>query len=308
MIGQLSPQTTTRRMAKAGFRDFVQSVHQDHETTLARVRGRPAANASARAFHRTTIAPARSLHHASAVDASRLAAPVHLMVELQQPTRRRKSDSIKMKPALVSLKRVQRDGHRGDLAPPRWIGLSGRIPVNETRHVARAPTRAPGRCISPAICAGATPCRSSRAWRPTGRSRWTKSTASAGASRRAPAKPIPTRPGARNGAAMADRVAAVADQAAAEGRTDHGRQPVHARRQLLLQRGTLHAAGTREARDVSQGAALLPGRDGAAAPGHRTRRGAVRGHQPAGLVREGRRLRPRGRPWCCSTAWTTPRR
>ena len=71
----------------------------------------------------------------------------------------------------------------------------------------------------------------------------------------------------------------------------HRRQPVHARRQLLLQRRALHPAGRGEARDVSQGAALLPGRDGAAASRHRAGRGALRGPEPAGLVRQ--RPRPR---------------
>ena len=71
----------------------------------------------------------------------------------------------------------------------------------------------------------------------------------------------------------------------------HRRQPVHAGRQLLLQRRTLHPAGRGEARGLSQGAALLPGRDGAAASRHRARRGAVRGPEPSGLVRQ----RPRAR-------------
>ncbi len=74
--------------------------------------------------------------------------------------------------------------------------------ITTWRQARAAPSspRAPGRCTFPATCAGRTPCRSSRAWRPTGRSRWTRSTASGGASRPVPAKPIPTRPGAKNGA------------------------------------------------------------------------------------------------------------
>ena len=89
----------------------------------------------------------------------------------------------------------------------------------------------------------------------------------------------------------ADRVAEDRRRGRCRGPQDHRRQPVHARRQLLLQRRALHPAGRGEARDVSQGAALLPGRDGAAASRHRARRGALREHQPAGLFRQGPRPR-----------------
>ena len=89
----------------------------------------------------------------------------------------------------------------------------------------------------------------------------------------------------------ADRVAKIGDERRCRRQRHHRRQPVHARRQLLLQRRALHPAGRGEARDVSQGAALLPGRDGAAASRDRARRGALRGPEPAGLVRQGPRSR-----------------
>ncbi len=89
---------------------------------------------------------------------------------------------------------------------------------------------------------------------------------------------------------------------------DHGGKQLHARRQLLLQRGTLHPARVRQDGHVSQGATLLPGGDGAPAPRDRTGRGTVRERQPAGLFRQGPRQRPPSRPSCCSTAWTMRRK
>ena len=125
-----------------------------------------------------------------------------------------------------------------------------------------ATTEAPGRSPFPAICAGATPCRSSKAWCPMAPPRM------------AEIDNIRLRLKARAGEAdldkawkeewapEADRVASLRRQGRRRGPQDHRRQPIHARRQLLLQRRALHPAGRREARDLSQGAALLPGRDG----------------------------------------------
>ena len=68
-----------------------------------------------------------------------------------------------------------------------------------TMVVASTPMQRHGPCIFPAICAGAMPCRSSKGWRPTAQSPWTRSIASPDGSRRAPGKPISIASGARSG-------------------------------------------------------------------------------------------------------------
>src|SRR5262249_38910426 len=82
-----------------------------------------------------------------------------------------------------------------------------------------------GPCISPATCAGATPCRSSRAWCPTPPLPWTRASAAAGglgrAGRRLTARVRSAgrdRVGPEDWAARANGVRGPADTAAAEGR------------------------------------------------------------------------------------------
>ena len=120
----------------------------------------------------------------------------------------------------------------------------------------------PGTSRSPAICAGPTPCRSSRAWCRTAPPPWRRSTTSRLRLKARAGEADLDRAWQEEWAREADRVAAYRRQGRRRGLQDHRRQPLHARRQLLLQRRALHPARRREDGDVSQGAALLPGRDG----------------------------------------------
>ena len=72
----------------------------------------------------------------------------------------------------------------------------------------------------------------------------------------------------------------------------HRRQQLHARGQLLLQRGTLHPARAGEDGDVSQGIARVSRGHATPASRDRARRGSLREHEPARLFRAGQRHRP----------------
>ena len=160
-----------------------------------------------------------------------------------------------------------------------------------TMVVASTPMQRHGPCIFPAICAGAMPCRSSKGWRPTAQSPWTRSTASPEGSRRAPAKPISIASGARSGRRW--RIGSLPSPTPPPPTAPHHRrQQLHARGQLLLQRRTLHPARAGEDGDVSQGIARVSRGHGTPASRDRARRSSLREHEPARLFREGQRHRP----------------
>ena len=144
----------------------------------------------------------------------------------------------------------------------------------EDHMVADTDRTAPGPSRSPATCAGATPRRSSKAWCRMAPPPWREIDNIAPAAQGARGRGRSRRRVEGGMGARGRPRRRVRRQGRRRGPHHHRRQPVHARRQLLLQRRALHPAGRREARDVSQGAALLPGRDAAAASRHRAGRGA----------------------------------
>ena len=89
------------------------------------------------------------------------------------------------------------------------------------------------------------------------------------------ARPISTRPGRRNGRARPTASPPIGDKADAEGfKITAGNQYMRAGNYYYSAERFI-PPGEEKLGDVSQGAALLPGRDDAAASRHRARRGAV---------------------------------